>query len=121
MDILIIDDEASVREFLCDVLRGAGYRVYDAPSGKAGLRFLRQQPVDLVITDILMPEMDGLELTRFLQRHFPNTRIIAMSGDHGDMDYCTVARFFGAHDALLKPLAVPRLLETVARLLDRPL
>ncbi len=118
-EILIIDDEPAVRGFFREVLEGAGYGVVEAASAKSGLRLLRERPIDLVITDILMPDMDGLEVTRTLHRDFPAVKIIAISGGQQDIDYCDVARFLGAHETLMKPVTMSRLLETVARLLGR--
>jgi DNA-binding NtrC family response regulator len=117
--ILVIDDEESVRSFFCYALEGAGYDVVEASSAKQGLRLLRDRPVDLVITDILMPDMDGLEVTRVLHREFPRVKVIAVSGGQQDIDYCNVARFLGAHATLMKPVSVQRLIETVANLLSQ--
>lgn len=119
-DLVIVDDDAAVRRLFRDVLEGAGYGVFEAASAKEALRIVRARSIDLVITDILMPDMDGLELTRQLHREFPAVKIIAMSGGQQDIDYCGVARLLGAHEALLKPVAVQRLLDTVAGLLPTP-
>jgi CheY-like chemotaxis protein len=115
--ILIIDDEPSIHRLFSDVLKGAGYEPVAASSAREGLRVLRERPVDLVITDILMPDMDGLEVTRNVRREFPRVKIIAMTGGQQAIDYCQVARLLGAHDTLIKPIASERLLEAVARLL----
>ncbi len=118
-DVLLIDDDASVRGFFRQVLEGAGYGVVEASSARNGLRLLRERPIDLVITDILMPDMDGLEVTRVLHRDFPKVKVIAISGGQQDIDYCNVARFLGAHETLMKPVTVQRLLDTVALLLNQ--
>ncbi|HJT21305.1 MAG TPA: response regulator [Nitrospira sp.] len=116
VEILLIDDESSVREFFRYVLEEAGYGVSEASSAKDGLSLLKTRPVDLVITDILMPDMDGLELTWVLHHQYPSLKVVAVSGGQQEYDYCTVARFFGAHETLMKPVAVPRLLDAVSRL-----
>jgi CheY-like chemotaxis protein len=118
-ELLLVDDEAPVRKFFVQVLEGAGYRVVEASSGKEALRRLQERPFDLVITDILMPDMDGLELTKVLHHRFPDIKIVVISGDRDDMDYCHVARFLGAHVTLAKPVPVQLLLETVARQLGK--
>jgi DNA-binding NtrC family response regulator len=118
-DVLLIDDDASVRGLFRQILEGAGYSVVEASSAKYGLRFLRERPIDLVITDILMPDMDGLEITRILHRDFPKVKVIAITGGQQDIDYCNVARFLGAHETLMKPVTVQRLLDTVALLLNQ--
>lgn len=116
-DILIIDDEPMVRDLFRKVLEAAGYSVAATASAREGLRLLRDRSFDLVLTDIWMPDMDGLEVTRTLRRDFPRIKIIAMSGGQQDVDYCSVARHLGAHASLLKPIALRRLLDTVAHLL----
>ncbi|HEU4683540.1 MAG TPA: response regulator [Nitrospira sp.] len=115
-EILLIDDESNVRDFFRKALEGAGYGVTEASSAKAGLSHLKTHPVDLVITDILMPDMDGLELTWVLHQQYPRVKVVAVSGGQHDIDYCSVARFFGAHETLMKPVALPRLLAAVHRL-----
>lgn len=117
--VLLIDDDELVRGFFRQVLEGAGYGVVEASSARNGLRLLRERPIDLVITDILMPDMDGLEVTRVLHRDFPKVKVIAVSGGAQDIDYCNVARFLGAHETLMKPVTVQRLLDTVALLLSQ--
>jgi DNA-binding NtrC family response regulator len=115
-EILLIDDEPSARQFFRRTLEGAGYGVNEVSSARDGLAHLQLYAVDLVITDILMPDMDGLELTWMLHSQFPDLKVVAVSSGGKDLDYCSVARFFGAHETLIKPVAVPRLLETVGRL-----
>jgi YesN/AraC family two-component response regulator len=84
-----------------------------ANNGGEGLRLLQTSTADLVITDIFMPEKDGLEVTATLRRLFPKLRIIAISGGTADFDYLDVVKNLGAHRALRKPLIVKELLETI--------
>ncbi len=119
VEILVIDDESSVRQFFRQVLEEAGYGVAEASSAKEGLNYLKTHQVDLIITDILMPEMDGLELTWVLHQQYPKIKVVAVSGRQDTVDYCGVARFFGAHETLMKPVAVPKLLGTVSRLVSQ--
>ena len=116
--ILVIDDEEPIRQLLHEALEGAGYQVWEASTGIEGLRQVCAQPVDLVITDILMSDMDGLEIVGTLHRDFPNIRIIAISGGSKDLDYCVVAKMLGAHETIPKPFALSHLLETVTHLLE---
>lgn len=118
--ILILDDESSVRGFFRAVLEAAGYSVEEASTARDAFQILRERRMDLVMTDILMPDMDGLEVTRTLRREFPGVKIIAVSGAQQDIDYRTVARFLGADDTLLKPVTVRDLQDAVVRLLGRP-
>ena len=116
--VLVIDDEEPIRQLLREALEGAGYQVWEASTGIEGVRQVCAQPVDLVITDILMSDMDGLEIVGMLHRDFPNIRIIAISGGSKDLDYCAVAKMLGAHETIPKPFALSHLLETVAHLLE---
>lgn len=78
--ILIIDDNDDLRTVICGVLESAGHEVVQAADGVQGIELQRRSPVDLAITDILMPEKEGVETIRDLAREFPALRIIAMSG-----------------------------------------
>jgi len=78
--ILLIDDDAPVRRTLRKMLERQGYEVEEAPDGKAGLTLYQENPADLIITDLIMPEMEGIETIMELRRRFPDVKIIAMSG-----------------------------------------
>ncbi len=107
--VLIIDDEASIRSSLEGALRDEGYRVRSAGSGKEGIELLRQDGVDVVILDIWMPEMDGLEALRIIKAEWPDLAVIMMSG-HGTIDTAVRATKLGAFDFLEKPPSLERLL-----------
>ncbi len=111
--ILVIDDEEQVRSLLRQALTGAGYEVVEAGNGRQGLDRYREAPTDLVITDILMPDEDGLEATLQLTREFPEVKIIAMTGGSGNTNFLDVAKLFGARKTLSKPFELARLLEAV--------
>jgi DNA-binding NtrC family response regulator len=112
--ILIIDDEESIRMIFQVALERAGYRVLTAEHGKAGLRLLEHQAVDLIVVDILMPEMDGLELIPLIRKTRPATKMIAISGRSGLRDYLGTAKKLGAHDTLKKPFSTQELLDAVS-------
>lgn len=112
--ILLIDDEDQVRRLFQIVLEGAGYRVLTAESGQHGLRLLQHQEVDLILVDIFMPDMDGLELIQLLRKTRPASKIIAISGGSGERNYLDTAKYLGAHDTLKKPLNLQELLDAVA-------
>jgi CheY-like chemotaxis protein len=95
------------------VLEEAGYVVLPARNGREALRMLQMTSPEVVITDLLMPEMDGLEVTLALHRESPTTRIIAVTGGAAELDYLDVARTFGAHRTLRKPIRTAELLEAV--------
>jgi CheY-like chemotaxis protein len=114
--ILVIDDDAMVRHALTKLLEGKGYEVQSAPEGRQGLQAFRKRRADLVITDIIMPEMEGIETImelRVLSRDCP---IIAMSGGgrFGKPDFLGVAIHLGANATLSKPFETEELLQTVA-------
>ena len=114
--ILCIDDEEFIRVLLKAALEEAGYRVLTAEHGKHGLRLLEHQAVDLIIVDIIMPELDGFELIPLLRKSHPASKIIAISGgsESEEGGYLDAARYLGAHDTLKKPFSPQALLDTVA-------
>lgn len=115
--ILIIDDEESIRTTLDGVLRAAGYATRTAPNGVEGIQMIRDQPADLVITDLFMPEKEGIETIMELHQEFPDLKIIAMSGGlYGRMDLLTAAAHLGAHRILAKPFGGDELLAMVREL-----
>ena len=119
--ILVIDDEEPVRIVMRRLLERAGYRVIVAENGRTGLKAFRDNDVDVVLTDILMPEHDGLELIMKLRGEKPDAKIIAMSGGGktGVMDFLDLAASYGASRILSKPVSNAELLEAVEQLLKR--
>jgi CheY-like chemotaxis protein len=117
--ILVIDDEESMRQIVREMLELEGYVVETVTNGKEGLQLYLKKPHDLVITDIFMPEMEGLETIRELHRHSPNVKIIAISGggERGLLNFLSYAKRFGALRALEKPFSVKALLTAVSELL----
>jgi two-component system response regulator (stage 0 sporulation protein F) len=104
--ILIVDDEDSVRHLLRSILEEDGHEVREAANGQEGLNLYRQSPADLVITDILMPARDGMDITLELTREFLDAKVIAMTGATGDRNFLSVAKRFGAREILQKPFTV---------------
>lgn len=111
--ILIIDDNAQIRTLLRHILEADGHQVSEADNGQAGLIRYRQAPTDLVITDILMPERDGMELTLALMQEFLNARVIAITGATGDQNFLNVAKLFGAKRVVQKPFTVEEIRQAV--------
>lgn len=103
--ILVIDDDEQVRTLVRDALASVGYEVVLAADGREGLAHQRARPAELVITDIFMPEQDGIETVIELRRSFPQTKIIAISGGGtlGALEYLTTAEEFGAIRSIAKP------------------
>jgi DNA-binding response OmpR family regulator len=116
--ILVIDDEEDIRVLLRDVFQEKGYNVVEAANGEAGLRIFQTMPVDLVMTDILMPEKEGLSTIMDLKKTNPKLKIIAMSG--GTLKsghYLNVALKFGADKVLEKPFHLQTVIQAVEELL----
>jgi two-component system chemotaxis response regulator CheY len=116
--ILLIDDSESIRVFLEQILSGAGHQVLTAADGKHGLEILRSTPVDLIVTDIYMPELDGLTVMRRAQELCPGVRVIAMSDRIDTHHLRATTRAEGAFLTLKKPFTPQDLLTAVEAVLD---
>ncbi len=120
--ILIVDDEPSLRHVVGEHLRRAGHDVATVSNGLEALDEMREAAFDLVITDIIMPQMEGIETIRELRKQTPALKIIAMSGggrfDDGDY-YLRMAHLFGSDAVLAKPFSREQLLEAVTRVLKK--
>ena len=112
--ILVVDDNTNLREALVAVLGNEGYEVFQASNGDAALADMRQQPADLLVTDLVMPEREGIETIRQFTQEFPHIPIIAMSGMP---EYLPVAKALGAAVVLEKPIAYAGLLQAVRKLI----
>ena len=114
--ILVIDDDASIRALLREILKDAGHQVEVAEDGQEGVRKYSKNRPDLVITDVLMPEKDGVELILELTESDPDVKIIAMSGGGRGLDApfnLRIARDFGALRVLSKPFVMADVLAAV--------
>lgn len=87
--------------------------VIEAPNGQAGLRQFRQTPTALVITDLFMPDLDGLEVTKAVLREAPHVKIIVLSGGSGQRDFLDAATLLGSHRTMKKPVAIAEVLQAV--------
>lgn len=117
--ILLIEDDDLLREALASVLATRGYTVTQASDGEKGIKLFRTAPTDLVITDIVMPNKEGVETITELHRDYPNLGIIAMTGhlaDDGPL-YLKMAGALGARCMLEKPFDFPTLLSAIDRVL----
>ena len=120
-EILIVDDTPEVLCALAEMLRRDGYAVRTAQNGKEAVECYRRQPADLVITDIIMPEADGLETILCLRKNGHPVKILAMSGANNatyPLDYLNIARKFGAMDTLSKPFTREMLQQKIGALLS---
>ena len=113
--ILVMDDDRAFRGALRAMLEGAGYEVLEAADGAAGVRVYRERGADLVLVDIYMPVMDGLEVIPALRAEVPRPRLVAMSGGGrtGGTDILAMAIALGAERTLRKPFTPRELLDAV--------
>jgi DNA-binding NtrC family response regulator len=115
--ILIIDDDDSLRSMLGDVLEAEGHEVVLAANGREGLEICRAAPFDLVLTDLYMPDQEGLETIAKLHRDFPEIAVVAMSGKRFAHSMLSVARQLGAVATLEKAFSADEMLVTIGKAL----
>jgi len=113
--ILIIDDESQIRSMLRLMLERVGYEIAEAPDGIEGIRQYRENPADLIITDLIMPNKDGIGMIIDLKKEFPKVKIIAMSGGgvNRPEGYLDGAKKLGATRTLTKPIDREEMLKAV--------
>jgi len=104
--ILVIDDDVVVRTAMVQFLEDLGYDVVSAEDGQRGMRLFRSEKPDLVITDIIMPEQEGIQTIAEIRRERPDAKVIAVSGGGrvGNTDFLKIARQLGATDVIAKPV-----------------
>ncbi len=118
--ILVIDDDPYCVSLLKIAFEQSGHTAFTATNGKTGLQAACDETFDLIITDILMPEKDGLELIIELKKHKPDVKVIAISGGgvlHSE-DCLKMAKLFGAQHVMGKPLDIKKLVELVNELIS---
>ena len=117
--ILVIEDDVAYRAMLTEALHEAGYAVLAAENGDEGIKLCRQHHCPLVVTDIFMPEKEGLETIRELKQDFPTLKIIAISGGgrKGILGFLDFAHRLGADMTLSKPFSPPQMLSMVKELM----
>ncbi len=118
--ILVVDDDPSIREMLDEVLKDAGYSVEVAADGLEALRMVKASPPDLIITDIIMPEQDGVGIMLQLAKENPGIKIIAISGGGriSPESYLYMAEKFGAIKTFTKPFDINDFLDAVKETLS---
>jgi two-component system KDP operon response regulator KdpE len=115
--VLVVEDEDAIRKFVTSVLRSAGYEVMSAPDGEHGLAIAEDEPLDLVVLDLMMPGMDGMQVCQRL-REEQDISIIVLSAKGEETDKVEALNA-GADDYLTKPFGVPELLARVQAVLRR--
>lgn len=120
--ILVVDDDPAIRSVVRRALALDGHEVREAATGKAALAVFRADPVDLVVTDLYMPDMGGLEFTRHLAKEYVGTKIVAMSGGavQQPSEALAVVGRPGAVATLIKPFSIAQLRAVVSRALGEP-
>lgn len=116
--ILVIDDDTQLRELIAMVLTSRGHVVETTATGAEGIRLHQHTPADLVITDVVMPEMDGIEFAGQLRRLSPQVPLIAMSGSAYSELYLNMAKLLGAKHVITKPFQLDAFVELVETLLS---
>ena len=113
--ILVVDDDEAMRDLLRRMLERADFMVVTAIHGRDALERFRSQQIDAVVTDMVMPEMDGIEVIRAFLAERPGLPIIAVSGVHDWADYLTLATTLGARAGLKKPVRSVDLIRALRR------
>jgi CheY-like chemotaxis protein len=114
--ILLIDDEIALLDVNRRGLTTLGYRVLTAPGGEEGLAVLRQQPVDLVVLDMLMPRMDGVETLRRIRAEFPDQNVVILSA-YAERERVEAVNALGIRGYLKKPISLKTLAATLRKAL----
>lgn len=117
-NILVVDDEPVARQSLTDILKLEGHNVISAPNGQAAVEFVRTHPVDLMIVDLRMPGMDGLEVVQVVNQTSPDTEVILLTA-FGSTETAIQALRLRIHDYLLKPASPAQVLASVKKGLSR--
>ncbi len=113
--ILVVDDEQDIRDVACLLLQKSGYAATSFAGGQAALDAMEKESYDLVLTDMLMPDMDGVELITEIRRRNPEQIIVAMSGGwHAPKEsYLQIAKLYGVEGIIPKPFNREKLVETL--------
>ena len=112
-NILVIDDERPIRSLLRAALERDQHQVFEAANGRLGLELCREQSLDLIITDLIMPEMNGFDVISELAKSAGHVKVIAMTGDSDAMNRMAMAKLLGAQQILQKPFDLETLLDIV--------
>jgi CheY-like chemotaxis protein len=117
--VLVVDDDPMIRGVVGACLRHVGFVVHEASDGRKALTFLSHRSVELVICDILMPDLDGIELVMRLSDRHPGIKILAISGEgqFGPGPFLTMAGHLGAHRTLAKPFEPAQLVQAVEEII----
>ena len=118
LDVLVVEDDVRVRDLLCRYISSQGHRVRSAGDGVEALELIGKSPPDLVLTDLKMPRMDGMELAAYLREHAPQVDVIVLTA-YADRDSAIQALRLGVYDYLVKPLDLTELGASLRRVAER--
>jgi CheY-like chemotaxis protein len=121
ISILLVDDDNQFRAMLSEALTGEGYQVVEASDGSQAIKLYANQQTDLVITDLVMPEKEGLEMIKEIKQLYSGVKIIAITGGGrgASGDYLKIAKAFGAQRTLAKPFFHREMLEAISQVLEQ--
>ncbi|MFZ0036569.1 MAG: response regulator, partial [Candidatus Acidiferrales bacterium] len=114
IEILVVDDEDATRRLCCDVATEAGYNALAAPTTEAALEILDEEPVDIVLTDLRVPQLGGIELLKRIREHYADTAVIVLT-QYGTIDTAVEATRLGAVDYVTKPFRIDDLRSKLKR------
>ena len=117
--VLIVDDDLQIRKVFSKLIEAEGHKVWVAEDGNQGLKELAKRPIDLIISDILMPDKDGLEMIDEVKKTYPNIKIIAISGGGqiSSKEYLNLANHMGVVKSIPKPIMRNELIKTIKEVL----
>ncbi|HZX48331.1 MAG TPA: sigma-54 dependent transcriptional regulator [Nitrospirota bacterium] len=116
-EVLIVDDEPLMRISISDALKAEGYNVASAATGSEGLKAIKDTPYDVVITDLRLPEVDGVQILKTCRQISPHTKVLMITA-YGSVDTAVEAMKIGAYDYITKPFSMDELILTVKRLIE---
>ncbi len=117
--VLVIEDEESIREYMCFILENNGFKVVEAKNGTEGLEQFSKNDFDLVVTDMIMPEHDGTEITLAIRKEDPDVVVVAISGAMSYRELLTGAGKSGADAVVQKPFTEIEFLKTINRSMSK--
>jgi len=115
VEILVVDDEDATRRLCCDVATEAGYKALAVPTTEKALEVLDEEPVDIVLTDLRVPQLGGIELLKRIREHYTETAVIVLT-QYGTIDTAVEATRLGAADYVTKPFRIDDLRSKLKRL-----
>ncbi len=119
--ILVVDDEKSIRTLVSKIVSKDGHEVLEAENGVHACEYFQNENIDLIITDLVMPEQNGIEMILELKKTHPDVKVIAISGDSGfsgQIDLLSMAKLLGAKHIIKKPFTVDQIREAVDDVLE---